>query len=468
MKKRICASLTACALALTLCGGAAAVGEGAVLAPSGLCAGADGALVVADLYHRAIWLRDGDGALTRLAGRDGVRDVNGTPLGGYNDGAAAQAAFQTPWAVAPYLDGWAVTDTGNNAVRYLADGAVSTLAGGGKAGAVDGTGTAASFDGPTGLVSGADGSLYLADTGNNSIRKLDAQGAVTTYVDGKAGLLEPTGLCWADGVLYVADSGNHRVCKVEDGMVTVLAGGGADADGYRDGGVANARFSYPQGIAVGTDGTLYVADTGNGAVRALRDGVVFTLMKLGEGDNGLWPISPRGMALMGGKLYVGDVFARTLFTLDPARPAYSDVPARAWYASAVEAVSAWGVMGGAGRDAFAPNGALTGDMCAEVLTKLTVFLPEDAVLPEPPALGQRTVTRSELAALLWCCAGSPAASAALDAFADADAIPTGDYDAVRWCVERGLLSGRPGGTLDPAAAVTRAETAALLHRFLSL
>jgi len=97
--------------------------------------------------------------------------------------------------------------------------------------------------------------------------------------DGKAevaakGLSEPMGLCYADGVLYIAETGAHRVSMLKDGKVTVLAGSGKE--GLADGAGTAAAFSLPQGVAVDEDGAVYVADTGNSAIRRIRNGVVDT------------------------------------------------------------------------------------------------------------------------------------------------------------------------------------------------
>ena len=106
-------------------------------------------------------------------------------------------------------------------------------------------------------------------------------------------------------VLYVAETGAHRIVTVEGGMISPLAGsaltGDAAYDGdYLNGSADKARFSGPQGVAVGPDGSVYIADTGNGAVRLLRDGVVTTLAEPDGEDN--WPVSPRALLPEGGVL----------------------------------------------------------------------------------------------------------------------------------------------------------------------
>ena len=207
------------------------------------------------------------------------------------------ADFPTPplKIVVAYNDGFLVSDTGNHVLRYLDMDKewVYTAAGTGKAGFRNNTGEKAAFDSPTGLAVDNQGTVYIADTGNNVIRCMDEDGKVTTYAGGEEGCalgnLEtvqfsgPTGLCWADGVLYVADTGNHRIVAIADGEAALVAGAELPGEAAYEGGYLNgpaelARFASPQGVAVGADGTVYVADTGNGAVRAIREGYVTTLL----------------------------------------------------------------------------------------------------------------------------------------------------------------------------------------------
>lgn len=294
------------------------------LAVSGMTV-VDDTLYLADSFNRSVW-QVTDGKAELLAGQTDITDLSGQPVEGYRDGDFDEASFSEPWAIVPYLDGLLVSDTGNHVLRYLdlEAGKVYTAAGTGKAGYRDGS--RASFQSPTGLAVGDDGTVYIADTGNHAIRAMDSDGKVTTLAGGEEGCAlgsleearfsEPTGLCWADGVLYVADSGNHRIVAISDDQVTLVAGAtltgdGAYEGGYRDGSAEQALFSSPQGVAVDAEGNVYVADTGNGAVRKIENGTVYTLASME--DSSTYPVSPRGLWLDGEKLYVGDVFANTLF-----------------------------------------------------------------------------------------------------------------------------------------------------------
>lgn len=241
-------------------------------------------------------------------GRDGVKD-----------GPAAASRFSDPYGVAIGPRGAIyVADGGDaNRIRLIQpDGTVSTLAGGSE-GFEDGVGTAAAFHTPSAIALGHDGSLYVADTGNHAIRKVDPAGAVTTLAgDGTPGYLDgagraarfngPIGIAVDDaGIVYVADTYNDRIRRIApDGAVTTLAGNGKP--GMVDGALADAGFDTPSALAVSRDGTLYVADTGNHAVRRIKpDGMVDTVAVPPEGERRPALRRPVGLALTrDGYLYI--------------------------------------------------------------------------------------------------------------------------------------------------------------------
>lgn len=166
---------------------------------------------------------------------------------------------------------------------------VTTIAGDGLPGAGNGSPARTRFADPFGVVLDRAGNLYLADGGdNNTIRKIGLDGISTTlagsvegYADGAgsaAAFNTPSGLAIdAAGNLYVADTGNHAIRKVTPaGAVSTLAGGGAA--GYRDGQGAAAQFNGPLGVAVDAAGVVYVADTYNDRIRRIAlDGTVTTI-----------------------------------------------------------------------------------------------------------------------------------------------------------------------------------------------
>ncbi|HYE13270.1 MAG TPA: hypothetical protein VD968_02390 [Pyrinomonadaceae bacterium] len=223
---------------------------------------------------------------------------DGTP--GFADApAGAQARFREPFGVAVGADGSVfVSDAGKtNAIRKLSPrGEVSTLAGG-REGFADGAGAAASFDTPSGLAVDADGNLYVADTGNNRVRKVTPEGTVSTLAgdgtrgsrDGPAAQAQfdaPLGVAVDnDGNVYVADTYNDRVRLItKSGEVKTIAGA-AGGPSYSDGDALGAAlFDTPCAVAVAPGGELFIADTGNNRVRRLtKEGEVITVPFVFEG-----------------------------------------------------------------------------------------------------------------------------------------------------------------------------------------
>ena len=497
--KRLLSILTVSALAaaLTLPAQAAEMVDIA-MAPSGMTMVRD-TLYVADTYHRAIWTVE-DGEVSLLAGRREVTDLSGQPVEGYNDGAFDQAAFSEPWAIVPYRDGFLVSDTGNHVLRYLNMDTekVYTAAGTGKAGFRNGTGEEAAFNSPTGLAVDDEGTVYIADTGNNAIRCMDEEGKVTTYAGGKEGcalgsLKEvrfsgPTGLCWADGVLYVADTGNHRVVAIADGEATLVAGaeltGEAAVEGdYRIGRAEIARFASPQGIAVGDDGTVYVADTGNGAIRMIEDGFVSTF--LGMDSTAVSPVSPRGLLVDGDDLYVGDVFSRVLLMTDTVGDeiTFADVTEGSWCYDAVRFVTANGLLKGTQAALFAPDDTVSRQQVWMTLARLSGASPKDMAEARDWVMASDisdgtdpsgAVTREQLAALLYryavqngydVSAGEDTNLLSYTDFADLSeyAVP-----AMQWACGVGMISGTgDGSTLSPQGTATRAQLSVMLYRWLA-
>lgn len=211
-------------------------------------------------------------------------------------GDGSPLVLSDPFGVAVAADGTIyVADAGeSNRIRKISpDGNVSTLAGGGE-GFADGSGAAASFNTPSALALGPGGNLYVADTGNNRIRKITPDGKVSTvagngsagYVDGPAAQAQfngPIGLAVSvRGDIYVADTYNDVIRMItNEGEVTTIAGGGMP--GYADGERKAALFDTPSGIIVVEDSSLIIADTGNSRLRKVSvEGYVTTLTISGE------------------------------------------------------------------------------------------------------------------------------------------------------------------------------------------
>ena len=206
-------------------------------------------------------------------------------ISGSADGPTSTALFSDPTGLAIDASGNIyVADNRNHTLRKLSpNGMVTTLAGqSGQPGAVDATGTNASFNNPSGIVLGLNGLLYVTDTGNQTIRSVSTNGVVTTLAGlaGQNGATNATGaLARFDtplgiavdqaGIIYVADSGNHLIRKVtSSGVVTTLAGS-PGVWGSADGMGGAALFNCPVGIAVDSSGTLYVSDSNNHTIRKM-------------------------------------------------------------------------------------------------------------------------------------------------------------------------------------------------------
>jgi hypothetical protein len=245
--------------------------------PIGVAVASDGTVYVSDHDNHVIRKITPGGVVTTLAGKAGTK--------GSADGTGSAATFQRPHEVAVAGDGTLyVPDVESHLIRKITpDGVVTTLAGSaGTAGHSDGTGTAATFKGPSGVAMASDGTLYVSEASNNVIRKVTLSGVVTTLA-GKAdteGHSDGTGTSarfkWpysvavaSDETVYVTDLGNHLIRKVTpDGVVTTLAGH-AGTTGSTDGTGVAARFKYPWGVTVASDSTLYVVDFGNNVIRKI-------------------------------------------------------------------------------------------------------------------------------------------------------------------------------------------------------
>ena len=281
-----------------------------ICAPSGIMMMSDGTMLVTDTYNKVVWrTKDRDSVI--IAGKMSVTDVYGEPVGGYNDGKLTESYFKKPWAVTEFLKGIAVSDSANNVIRFIGYDGTETAVGNGTAGYKNGYGMETSFNNPTGLTTDSQGNLYVADTNNNAIRKVTKYGTVTTYLEN---VTEPTGIFWKGDILYVAASGSHQILKVKDGSIIERIGTGAEGD--VTGAAAQAQFSFPQGVTVADDGSIYVSDTGNSAIKKIANGTVTTLLMCDNTKMDMYPITPQGIAVLGDKLYVCDNFAKKVLILN--------------------------------------------------------------------------------------------------------------------------------------------------------
>jgi len=280
--------------------------------PTDIIRAADGSFLVTDAYYKVV-LQVKDGETVLYAGTPTRSGLYGEPVGGYRDSLNGSGTFRKPWAIVAFNSGYAVSDTNNNCVRYVTDTITLTIAGGEIEDPAD-TLQKTEWSRPTGLAADDNGDLYVSDTGNSRICRVDHETGEVTVV--YSNLSEPTGLSWDDGCLYVAETGANRVLKldVRSGELSVLAGNG-EAD-YLDGEAAGAAFAWPLGVEVAEDGTVFIADSGNCAIRMLKDGVVSTLLMADLEALDQYPSNPQGMLYEDGILYVCDPYANKIYTVE--------------------------------------------------------------------------------------------------------------------------------------------------------
>ena len=268
----------------------AKLGNADIGTPTGVAVDKDGNVYVADADSNTIRKISVDGKTTTLAGKDGAS--------GATDGPGATALFNGATSLAIDAKGnLIVADTHNNLVRKITpDGFVSTLAGkvgSDEAKSVDGKGAEVRFGAPRGIAVDSAGVIYVADEMFGTIRKIAPDGTTTTLAGSAAAsagtskdgvgtlaiIATPRGIAVdSKGNVYVADTDSNAIRKVSaDGTVTTLAGKIGEP-GTADGKGDAARFSGPRGLAVDKDGNVFVADSDNGAIRKITpDGVVTTL-----------------------------------------------------------------------------------------------------------------------------------------------------------------------------------------------
>jgi RHS repeat-associated protein len=266
--------------------------------PHGIAVGADGSLYIADSANHRIRRVDADRIITTVAG-------NG-PAGYSGDGGLATAAqLNYPIDIALGPDGSLyIADSGNSRIRKVTpDGIITTVAGIGPGGfSADGRpATEVHLNRPYGLAVGPDSSLYIAEFYGNRVRRVGPDGMITTVAgtgasgfsgDGgpatAARLNIPIGLAVGrDGSLYIADHSNNRIRRVGlDGIITTIAGNGSIGHGGDGGPATQAQFHNIRRIAIGPDGSLYIADSNYGVfdyirgqyVRRVRpDGIITTV-----------------------------------------------------------------------------------------------------------------------------------------------------------------------------------------------
>ncbi len=286
--------------------------------PSGVAVDNNGNIFVTEFGNYKIRKISATGIVTTFAG---------SGVSGSNDGFGAAASFNLLTAITIDKDGnLYVTDARNNKIRKITSlGSVTTIAGSGTAGSTDGTGTTASFSFPSGITVDNSGSLYVSDSKNNKIRKITSFGVVTTLagsgvsgsMDGvgtAASFSNPQGIAIdSNSIIFLADSSTGKIRKItSEAIVSTLVGYGSSSITDSSGTIAS--FRTPWGIAVNVNGIVYVADTGNHRIRKVTlSGVVTTLAGTGSvgsvdgtGDTASFNF-PSGVAVdSNGNIYIAD------------------------------------------------------------------------------------------------------------------------------------------------------------------
>ena len=245
--------------------------------PTGVAVDGSGNVYIADrAFIRKV---DSSGIITTFAG-------GGSGLG--DGGSATSAMLYGPRGVA--VDGSGnvyIADLGNSRVRKVdSSGTITTFAGSTWGFGGDGSSaTSAMLRSPDAVAVDGSGNVYIADTGNHRIRKVDASGFISTFAgsgtttvggfSGDGGAATSARLDSPDAVavdgsgnVYIADYGNHRVRKVDSsGTISTIAGTGTRGFGGDGGTATSAQLNYPEGVAVDGSGNVYIADTGNNRVR---------------------------------------------------------------------------------------------------------------------------------------------------------------------------------------------------------
>ena len=232
---------------------------------------------------------------------------------------------------------------GNPNVAYAQSGIITTVAGNGdfSYSGDGGPATSASLNSPYRVAVDSVGNLYIADTSNNRIRKVDVNGTITTVAgNGTSGYSGDGGsavnaslngphdvVVDGEGNLYIADNNNHRIRKVDvNGIITTVAGNGTQGYSGDGGPAANATIRFPQGVAVDSAGNLYIADTSNHRIRKIDlNGIITTVAGIGtsgyNGDSGLATAAslyfPSRMEVDGsGNLYIADTINNRIRKVD--------------------------------------------------------------------------------------------------------------------------------------------------------
>lgn len=305
-------------------------GDARFQSPSAIALDTSGVRYIADTSNHLIRRVVANGGVNTLAG--------GAGLPGSTNATGTAARFNAPSGIAVDSNrNVFVSDTGNHTIRKItSSGVVTTLAGNpGVPGSADGTGASATFSSPGQLTLAPNGDLIVCDTGNHTLRRISPSGTVTTFAGspGSAGTTDATGTAArfnspggvvfnAAGELFVADSGNHSIRRISATGVTSTFAGTSGTPGSADGTGTSARFNQPGSITINSAGTLLVADTGNHTIRSINPAGLVTTISGSAGSPGSTNgtgtaarfLSPRGIVSTpdGFNVYVADTGNHTI------------------------------------------------------------------------------------------------------------------------------------------------------------
>ncbi|MHB8512968.1 MAG: NHL repeat-containing protein [Actinomycetota bacterium] len=253
--------------------------------PTGIAVRSDGSILVVDTGASRIRMVTADGTVSTFAGT----------TRGYADGPLATAKFAYPRGIAVGSDGTIyVADTGNDVIRAISGGTVSTYAGiPKKAGKRNGPAASATFNAPYGIAIDQSGSIYVTDFGGNDVRLITVSKTVRLlagsgkrgFKNGKASVAKfasPAGVAVdTNADVFVSDTAGNRIRKIANGVVSTFAGG--STVGFKDGRGTSALFNAPYGLAIDQVNNLYVTEYANNSVRKIDPNRVVTTLVTSSG-----------------------------------------------------------------------------------------------------------------------------------------------------------------------------------------
>jgi len=326
--------------------------------PFDIAVDGNGNIYIADAFNSRIRKVDTNGIITTVAG-DGNDGYSG------DNGPATSAELNDPRGVAVDSNGNIyIADTDNNRIRKVdTNGIITTVAGisctSGYCGhsGDNGPATSAELYDPRGVAVDSKGNIYIADYGNERIRKVDTNGIITTVAgDGTYGYGGDNGPATSaqlrspedvavdnSGNIYIADNGNHRIRKVDtNGIITTVAGNGTqdyNGDNGDNGLATSAKLDYPEGVAVDSSGNIYIADANDRRIRKVdTNGIITTVAGTGgdgySGDNGpatsAHLASPIGVAVDSkGNIYIADFYNNRIRKVSASQAQLSGTPTSA-------------------------------------------------------------------------------------------------------------------------------------------